>query len=82
MVTSAGKAILFVAIAVTAGYGVLLFSFGFRIHQWMAVLIAAAMVVSAFAALLLIPALTLSFKPGFAFRRTLPCIPSLLPATR
>ena len=69
VVATAGTAILFVAVAVAAGYGVLLLSFGFRIHQWMAVLIAAAMVVSALAALLLIPALTLSLKPGFIYKR-------------
>jgi uncharacterized protein len=76
VVTRAGKAILFVAVAVSAGYGVLLLSFGFRIHQWMAVLIAAAMIVSALAALLLIPALILTFKPAFAYRRKLPCTTS------
>ncbi len=66
---TAGQAILFVAIAVAGGYGVLLLSFGFHIHQWMAILIAAAMLVSAFGALLLIPALMLSFRPNFIFRR-------------
>jgi predicted RND superfamily exporter protein/outer membrane lipoprotein-sorting protein len=68
---SAGQAILFVALAVAAGYGVLLLSFGFRIHQWMAVLIATAMLVSAFSTLLLIPALILTFRPNFIFNRGL-----------
>lgn len=67
---SAGKATLFVASAVAAGYGVLLLSFGFYIHIWMAILIAVAMMVSAFAALLLIPSLILSFHPNFIFKRT------------
>ncbi|MCK9202537.1 MAG: outer membrane lipoprotein-sorting protein [Gallionella sp.] len=70
VLASAGKATLFVASAVAAGYGVLLLSFGFYIHIWMAILIAVAMMVSAFAALLLIPSLILSFRPNFIFRRT------------
>lgn len=69
VMASAGKATLFVASAVAAGYGVLLLSFGFYIHIWMAILIAVAMLVSAFAALLLIPSLILSFRPNFIFRR-------------
>ncbi len=69
VLTSAGTATFFVATAVAAGYGVLLLSFGFYIHMWMAILIAVAMMVSAFAALLLIPSLILSFRPNFIFRR-------------
>lgn len=69
VLASAGTATLFVATAIAAGYGVLLLSFGFYIHIWMAILIAVAMMVSAFAALLLIPALILSFRPNFIFRR-------------
>lgn len=68
ILASAGKAVLFVASAVAAGYGVLLFSYGFYIHIWMAILIGVAMLVSAFAALMLIPALILSFRPRFIFR--------------
>ncbi len=70
VLSSAGKATLFVATAVAAGYGVLLLSFGFYIHMWMAILIAVAMMVSAFAALLLIPSLILSFRPQFIFSTT------------
>ena len=69
VVLTAGKAILYVALAVAAGYGVLLLSIGFHIHQWLAILIGVAMLVSAFAALLLIPALVLTLKPAFIFRR-------------
>lgn len=69
VITTAGKAILFVAIAVSAGYGVLLLSFGFNIHKWLAILIAAAMIMSSLSALLLIPALILTFRPNFIFRR-------------
>lgn len=42
-VTTAGQACLYVATAVAVGYGVLGLSFGFYIHQWMALLIASAM---------------------------------------
>ena len=67
VLSTAGKACLFVAIAISVGYGVLLFSFGFNIHIWLATLIATAMMVSVFAALFLIPALVLTFKPGFVY---------------
>lgn len=67
VLSTAGKAILFVAMAVAGGYGVLLLSFGFHIHQWLAILIAVAMIVSAFSALLLIPALIITFRPRFIF---------------
>ncbi len=70
VVLTAGKAILYVALAVAAGYGVLLLSIGFHIHQWLAILIGMAMLVSALAALLLIPALILTFRPTFIFRRS------------
>ena len=69
VITTAGKAILFVAIAVSAGYGVLLLSFGYNLHKWLAILIAAAMIMSSLSALLLIPALILTFRPDFIFRR-------------
>ncbi len=64
---TAGEAILFVAVAVSAGYGVLLFSSGFYIHMWLAILIANAMMISALSALLLIPALVLTFRPKFIY---------------
>ena len=70
VIATAGQAIMFVAIAVSAGYGVLLLSFGFNIHKWLAILIAETMVMSSLSALLLIPALILTFHPGFIFRRT------------
>ena len=68
VLNTAGKACLFVAIAISAGYGVLLFSFGFYIHIWLATLIATAMMVSVFAALFLIPSLVLTFRPDFVFK--------------
>jgi outer membrane lipoprotein-sorting protein len=67
VIRTAGKAVLFVASAVACGYGVLLFSPGFHVHQWMALLIATAMLVSAVSALLLVPALVASFRPRFIF---------------
>jgi predicted RND superfamily exporter protein/outer membrane lipoprotein-sorting protein len=69
VIATAGQAILFVAIAVSAGYGVLLLSFGYNLHKWAAILIAAAMLMSSLSALLLIPALILTFRPDFIFRR-------------
>lgn len=65
--TTAGKAILFVASAVAGGYGVLIFSYGFYVHMWFAVLIATAMLVSALAALTVLPSLLLTFRPRFVF---------------
>lgn len=65
--TTAGKAILFVASAVAGGYGVLLFSWGFYIHVWFAILIATAMLVSSLAALTILPALILTVRPRFIF---------------
>ncbi len=64
-VTTAGQACLYVATAVAVGYGVLGLSFGFYIHQWMALLIAAAMTSSALAALMLIPAWLAWRRPGW-----------------
>lgn len=69
VIFSAGKAVLFVAIAVAAGYGVLLTSIGFNLHKWLSILIGTAMIISALTALLLIPTLILSFRPNFIFRR-------------
>ena len=70
VIATAGQAVLFVAIAVSAGYGVLLLSFGYNIHKWLAIQIAEAMIISSMSALLLIPGLILTFHPGFIFRRT------------
>lgn len=67
--TTAGKAILFVASAVAGGYGVLLFSYGYYVHMWFALLIATAMLVSSVAALTLLPSLILTLRPRFVFER-------------
>ncbi len=65
---TAGKACLFVAIAISMGYGVLFFSVGFNIHIWLATLIATSMLTSVFAALFLIPSVILTFRPDFVYR--------------
>ena len=62
---SAGKACLYVAASVAVGYGVLAFSFGFKVHQWLALLVASVMMVSVFASLTLIPALLQRYRPAF-----------------
>jgi outer membrane lipoprotein-sorting protein len=64
---TAGKAILFVASAVAGGYGVLVFSYGFYIHMWLALLIATAMLVSSLGALTILPSLIIACRPRFVF---------------
>jgi predicted RND superfamily exporter protein len=64
---SAGKAVMFVATAVAGGYAVLIASWGFYIHIWLGALIAMAMVVSAAAALTVMPALAVLLRPRFLF---------------
>ena len=65
---TAGTACLYVALAVAAGYSVLLLSIGFYVHAWIAILIVTAMAVSVLAALTLIPSLILSLRPRFILR--------------
>jgi predicted RND superfamily exporter protein len=64
---TAGKAALFVATAVAGGYGVLALSVGYNVHLWLALFIIVAMVVSAAASLVLVPALVLYARPAFVF---------------
>lgn len=64
---TAGKACLFVASAVAAGYAVQAGSRGYYPHTWNAILIGTAMLVSVTAALTVMPALVLKFKPTFIF---------------
>lgn len=64
---TAGKACLFVASAVTGGYAVQAFSRGYYPHTWTALLIGTAMLVSVTAALTVMPALVLKFRPKFIF---------------
>lgn len=64
----AGMPCLYVAMAVACGYGVLVFSLGFRLHQWLALMITSSMTVSVLAALTLLPALALRFRPNFLYQ--------------
>jgi predicted RND superfamily exporter protein len=64
---SAGKATIFVSTAVAGGFGVLVTSWGFTVHVWMGLLIALAMVVSAFATLTVFASLILTLRPKFIF---------------
>jgi uncharacterized protein len=64
---TAGKACLFVASAVAGGYAVQATSRGYYPHTWNALLIGTAMLVSVTAALTVMPALILKFRPKFIF---------------
>jgi uncharacterized protein len=64
---SAGKATIFVSTAVAGGFGVLVTSWGFSVHVWMGLLIALAMVVSAFSTLTVFASLLLTLRPTFIF---------------
>lgn len=65
MLTS-GKAILFVAISIAAGYAVLQAS-DFHFYNQLSNMVAATMVISAFFALFFLRALMMLFKPKFVF---------------
>ena len=67
---SAGKATLFVSTAVAGGFGLLMLSWGFWVHFYLGFLVATAMLVSSAAALTLLPAVVLRFKPRFVFGAT------------
>jgi predicted RND superfamily exporter protein len=64
---SAGKATIFVSTAVAGGFGALVTSWGFNVHLWMGLLIALAMIVSAFATLTVFASLILTLRPKFIF---------------
>jgi predicted RND superfamily exporter protein len=66
---SAGKAVMFVATAIAGGYAVMMLSWGFLIHFWLGLLISVAMLVSAAAALTVLPALAMILRPAFLFDR-------------
>lgn len=65
--TTAGKAILFVALAVAGGYGVLAISYQFYPHVWLAILMVTTMVVSSLSALTVLPAIILTLRPRCIF---------------
>jgi predicted RND superfamily exporter protein len=66
LVTS-GKAVLFVASAIAAGYSTLAFS-GFSVHVHLGLLVALSMAVSALSTLLILPSVLLYWQPGFVRR--------------
>ena len=68
VLNTAGKACLFVASAVAGGYAVQAGSRGYYPHTWTAILIGTAMLVSVTAALTVMPALVLKFRPSFIFK--------------
>jgi uncharacterized protein len=65
LVTS-GKAVIYVALSIAAGYAFLLTS-GFAFYTRLAVMVIATMVVSAFVAVIFLRALTMVFKPRFIY---------------
>src|SRR5258708_17511822 len=67
---SAGKATIFVSTAVAGGFGLLVTSWGFNVHLWMGLLIALAMVVSAFSTLTVFASLILTLRPKFIDRKS------------
>ena len=62
---TAGKAVVYVASAISGGYAVLMLSFGFYVHIWFGMLIVMSMIVSATSALVLIPSLIKWHTPKF-----------------
>ena len=62
---TAGKAVVYVASAISGGYAVLMLSFGFYVHIWFGLLIVISMIVSAISALVLIPSLIKWHTPKF-----------------
>ena len=62
---TAGKAVVYVASAITCGYAVLMLSFNFYVHIWFGLLIVLSMIVSATSALVLIPSLIKLATPKF-----------------
>ncbi|MBA2252142.1 MAG: RND family transporter [Nitrospirales bacterium] len=63
---TAGKAVVYVALAVGAGYSVLMLT-GFGMHARLGFLVAIAMAVSCLAAIVILPAMLYLIRPGFVF---------------
>jgi uncharacterized protein len=64
---SAGKAALFVSMAVACGFGVLMLSWDFYMHLWMGLLISLAMLVSSLSTLTIFASLLFWLRPRFIF---------------
>ena len=75
LVTS-GKAVIYVALSIAAGYSFLLTS-GFAFYTRLAVMVIATMIVSGFVAVIFLRAMTMVFKPNFIYGQRKP---SALPA--
>lgn len=69
MLTTAGKAVVYVALAVGLGYSVLMLT-GFRLHLRLGFLVATAMTASCLAAVTLLPWLLWIVRPRFLFDAT------------
>lgn len=69
---TAGKAILYVALAVGSGYAMLMWNLDFRLHVRLGFLVALAMAMSSLAAVVLVPAAVAWLKPGFVCARPMP----------
>ncbi|MDD5332812.1 MAG: MMPL family transporter [Rhodoferax sp.] len=63
---SSGKAVLYVALSIAAGYSFLLLS-GFAFYSRLAVMVMATMIVSSFVAIIFLRAMMIIFKPKFIF---------------
>jgi predicted RND superfamily exporter protein len=63
---TAGKAVIYVALAVGAGYSILMLT-GFGMHARLGFLVAIAMAVSCLAAIVILPAMLYAIRPAFVF---------------
>jgi uncharacterized protein len=63
---TAGKAVIYVALAVGAGYSILMLT-GFGMHARLGFLVAIAMAVSCLGAIVILPAMLYAIRPGFVF---------------
>jgi predicted RND superfamily exporter protein len=68
---TAGKAVVYVALAVGAGYSVLMLT-GFGMHARLGFLVAVAMAVSCLAAIVILPSMLYAIQPGFVFMHRVP----------
>ncbi len=64
--TTSGKAIIYVALSIAAGYSLLLTS-GFAFYSRLGIMVMATMFVSAFTAIIFLRAMTVIFRPRFMF---------------
>jgi uncharacterized membrane protein YdfJ with MMPL/SSD domain len=77
---TAGKAILFVATAVAAGYAALMASLGFNIHLWLGLLTSVSMLAAALSTLTLYAAVLLTVRPRVIFAKAAPRNTRAVPA--